>query len=253
MTRDTRHPVAVVTGASKGLGHALSHALVRRGWQLIVTARTASALEATRRELLAAWSGPTSDAFGGSPVVAVAGDVTDAWHRAAVVAAAARLGGIDLLVNNAGALGPSPLPQVLDADEDALRAVLETNVIAPHALTRDLTLAFQPGARVVNVTSDAAVNAYPGWGIYGASKAALEHLSAVLAEERPDLRVYRVDPGDLRTDMHQAAFPGQDISDRPLPESVVPGFLALLDGDHPSGRYEAASLVDVPASVGGGS
>jgi len=260
MTRETRHPVAIVTGASKGLGRALAEGLARDGWQLIITARTASTLAETRRELLAAWPVPTSDAFGGTPVVAIPGDVTDADHRAAIVAAAERLGGVDLVVNNAGALGPSPLPAVIDADPDALRGVLETNVIAPHALVRDLADAFQPGARIVNVTSDAAINAYPGWGLYGASKLALEHLGRVLAEERPDLRMYRVDPGDLRTEMHQAAFPGEDISDRPLPETVVPGFLALLRGDRPSGRYEAAALVpeattgEVPApvSVGGG-
>jgi NAD(P)-dependent dehydrogenase (short-subunit alcohol dehydrogenase family) len=120
--------------------------------------------------------------------------------------------------------------------------VLETNVIAPLGVLQALATELKAGARVLNLTSDAAVQPYTGWGGYGASKAAFEQLSAILAAERPDFRVYWVDPGDLRTDMHQTAFPGEDISDRPLPEVRVPAIIALLEGDRPSGRYVAASL-----------
>jgi NAD(P)-dependent dehydrogenase (short-subunit alcohol dehydrogenase family) len=158
--------------------------------------------------------------------------------------AAARLGPVHLLVNNASTLGVSPLPRLRDLDVAVLRRVFETNVIAPIALVQDLDAQWADHATVVNVTSDAAVEAYEGWGGYGASKAALEHASRILAEERPELRVLVVDPGDMRTEMQQDAFPGEDITDRPEPEASVPGLMALIAGEQPSGRYEARAVVD---------
>src|SRR5690349_9363351 len=206
-------PVAVITGASRGLGAALAHALDTRGWHLVVDARDAEALAA---------------AVGSSTAHAVPGDVTDPAHRQALADAAARLGGADLLVNNASTLGASPLPRLADLTDAVLADVLLINVVAAHALTRALLpqLVTRRGT-VVNVTSDASVEAYEGWGGYGASKAALDHLSRILAAEQPELRVYAVDPGDMRTRMHQDAFPGEDISDRPEPATVVPHLLAL--------------------------
>jgi NAD(P)-dependent dehydrogenase (short-subunit alcohol dehydrogenase family) len=227
----------VVTGASQGFGLALADALARQGWALVVDARRADQLE-TATEHLAALTN----------VVGVAGDVTDPVHRQALVRAAASLGTVGLLVNNASTLGASPLPALDAIEPDILRRIFDVNVIAPIALVRDLGRVLDERATIVNVTSDAAVEAYPGWGGYGASKAALEHASAVLAVERPDLRVLVVDPGDMRTEMHQDAFPGEDISDRPEPQARVPAILALLDSDQPSGRYEAAVL----AAAGGG-
>jgi NAD(P)-dependent dehydrogenase (short-subunit alcohol dehydrogenase family) len=227
-----RHLTALITGASRGLGLALARALAERGWTLILDARGKEALEAARAELARR-----------TRVVAVAGDVTDAGHRAALAAAARAAGGLDAVVNNAGILGPSPQPNLLDYPLDALEAVYRTNAIAPLAVLQAVRAELRPGARVLNVTSDAAAEAYPGWGGYGSSKAALEQLSAVLAAENPDLRVYWVDPGDMRTQMHQEAFPGEDITDRPLPEESVPGLIALLEGDRPSGRYAARAVV----------
>jgi NAD(P)-dependent dehydrogenase (short-subunit alcohol dehydrogenase family) len=176
-------------------------------------------------------------------VVAISGDVADPPHREALVAAAEGLGGVDLLVNNASELGPSPLPALAELPIDAFARVLHVNVVAPLALIqRALPSLVARHGRIINVSSDAAVEAYPGWGGYGSSKAALEQLSNVLGAEQPELRVYRVDPGDMRTDMHQAAFPGEDITDRPLPEASVPGLLALVEGELPSGRYEARNV-----------
>jgi NAD(P)-dependent dehydrogenase (short-subunit alcohol dehydrogenase family) len=226
-----RHPTALITGASRGLGLALARALAERGWTLILDARGAGALEAARAELAQR-----------TRVVALAGDVTDAGHRLALAAAARAVGGLDAVVNNAGILGPSPQPNLFDYPLDALEAVYRTNALAPLALLQATRGALQPGARILNVTSDAASEAYPGWGGYGSSKAALEQLSAVLAAENPDLRVYWVDPGDMRTQMHQEAFPGEDITDRPLPDESVPGLVTLLEGDRPSGRYTARAL-----------
>jgi NAD(P)-dependent dehydrogenase (short-subunit alcohol dehydrogenase family) len=184
-------------------------------------------------------------------VRAVAGDITDPDHRQALVGAAAELGGLDLLVNNAGTLGASPLPPLGEYPLDALRVALEVNVVAPLAVTQAALplLVTSPHPRLLNITSDAAAEAYEGWGGYGAGKAALEHLSAVLAVENPAVTVWSVDPGDLRTAMHQAAYPGEDITDRPEPSSVVPAFLALINSDRPSGRYRASELVAAGAST----
>ena len=225
-------PVAVITGASRGLGLALASSLAARRWDLVVDARGGDALaEAT--------AGFTGD----GRVVAIAGDVADPGHRAALVDAARTLGGLDALVNNASTLGPSPLPRLAELPLDALDAVLRVNVAAPLALIQSALPLLGAGGRIVNVTSDAGVEGYEGWGGYGASKAALEQMSRVLAAEHPELRVYWVDPGDMNTQMHQDAYPGEDISDRPAPETSVPGLLALLEGTLPSGRYVARQVV----------
>jgi NAD(P)-dependent dehydrogenase (short-subunit alcohol dehydrogenase family) len=221
----------LITGASRGLGLALARALARGGWRLIIDARSPAALEDARAELAQH-----------TPVIAIAGDITDVAHRGALAAAAHELGGIDAIVNNAGILGPSPQPNLLDYPLDVLEQVYRTNVIAPLALLQAARSALRPGARILNITSDAGVEAYPGWGGYGSSKAALEQLSAILAAEVDELRVYWVDPGDMRTQMHQDAFPGEDISDRPLPDASVPGLVELLAGEHPSGRYKAREI-----------
>ena len=179
----------------------------------------------------------------------VPGDVTDAGHRRTLAAVVEQIGRLDLLVNNASALGPSPLPNLAHYPIEELRLVVETNLIAPLALTQ-LVLPHLRSAdgTVLNISSDAAVEAYEGWGGYGSSKAALDHLSAVLAVEEPALHVYAVDPGDLRTEMHQRAFPGEDISDRPLPSTVVPDLLRLLDIRPPSGRYRATEWAQAEAA-----
>jgi NAD(P)-dependent dehydrogenase (short-subunit alcohol dehydrogenase family) len=221
---------AIVTGASRGLGLALARALAERGWRLVIDARGAAALDAAREELEAA----------ATPVVAVPGDIADEAHRRELVAAAGE--SIDLVVNNASLLGPSPLPPVAELTPSDLEEILRANVIGPLGLIRLALPRMREGGRIVNVTSDAAVEPYEGWGGYGASKAALDQLTRILAAERPDLRVYAVDPGDMRTRMHQAAFPGEDISDRPPPEESVPGLLALIEGELPSGRYAAREL-----------
>ena len=219
---------ALITGASRGLGLALARRLAREGWTLIIDARGEDTLESARAEL------PEH-----TRVVAIPGDVTNPEHRRMLARAAREAGGLDVLVNNASILGPSPQPDLLDYPLDRLEEVYRTNTIAPLALVQAVRDELRPGARIVNVTSDAAVEPYEGWGGYGSSKAALEQLSAILAAENPDLRVYHVDPGDMRTRMQQEAFPDEDISDRPLPEESVPGFLELLTDDLPSGRYRA--------------
>ncbi|MDX6645796.1 MAG: hypothetical protein QOK40_1523 [Miltoncostaeaceae bacterium] len=226
--------VALVTGASRGLGLALCRALADRGWRLVIDARAAGPLEAARAELA-----------GRTGVVAVAGDVADEGHRRELVAAAGRLGRLDLLVNNASVLGPSPQPELDRYPLADLEEVYRVNVLAPLALAQaalPLLAASPVRGRVINVTSDAAVEGYPGWGGYGSSKAALEGLTRTLAAERPGLRVYAADPGDMRTQMQQEAFPGEDISDRPPPEESVPGLLRLIEGDLPSGRYLAREI-----------
>jgi len=230
MTSQTTR-TALITGASRGLGLALARQLAADGWQLIIDARGIDALEAARQELKQH-----------TLVIAIAGDVTDAAHRENLAKAAQALGGLDALVNNASILGPSPQPLLLEYPLDVLEEVYRTNVIAPLGLIQAVRPFLKPEARILNITSDAGVEGYEGWGGYGSSKAALEQLSHILAAENPDWRVYRVDPGDMRTQMHQEAFPGEDISDRPLPETSVPGLIELLTGDRASGRYTARSL-----------
>lgn len=230
MTTSTSR-TALITGASRGLGLALARGLAERGWNLIIDGRDAQALAVARDELGRL-----------TTVTALAGDISDAAHRRALAAAAQAHGGLDAVVNNAGILGPSPQPALLDYPLDVLEQVYRVNVVAQLGVVQAVTPHLKPEARLVNVTSDAGVETYPGWGGYGSSKAALEHLSAILAAENPTWRIYWVDPGDLRTAMQQAAFPGEDISDRPLPEVSVPGFIELLEGDWPSGRYQAQAL-----------
>jgi len=228
--------VAVITGASEGLGAALARELDRHGWSMVLDARDAARLEESVQGL-----------DGAHPIP---GDVTDEEHRAALVARAAELGGASLLVNNASTLGASPRPTVADLTPEVLEAVFRTNLHAPVELVRELLPQLRAtGGRVLNISSDASVEGYPGWGAYGASKAALDQVSRVLAAEEPGLRVYAVDPGDMRTRMHQDAFPGEDISDRPSPDVVVPHLLALLTSGLPSGRYRASEIA-VPAGAG---
>ena len=234
-------PIALITGASRGLGRALGAALAQRGWDLVLDARTAGALKETAQEL--------GSRYGGR-VVAVPGDVTDAAHRGALVAAAGELGGLDLVVSNASALGAEPLVRLEALPLGGLRLALETNVVAALGLVQEslpLLRASAAGA-VVMVSSDAAAEPYETWGGYGASKAALDQLAAVLGEEEPGLRVWAVDPGDMRTELYAAAVPGDD-GPRPLPESVAPAFVRLLEERPASGRYAAVSLLD-PSGAG---
>ena len=225
---------AIITGGSRGLGLALARSLVGDGWHVVVDARTGTELDRATQELQREAPGS---------VRAEVGDVTDPEHRRDLVAAAVEAGGgVDLLVHNASHLGPSPQPRLADFPLDDLARVYEVNVLAPLALTQEALPALRPGSCVVAISSDAGVEAYERWGGYGSSKAALEHLFAVLATEHPELRVLRVDPGDMNTRMHQEAFPGEDISDRPPPEESVPGLRSLIDGDVPSGRYQAKAV-----------
>jgi NAD(P)-dependent dehydrogenase (short-subunit alcohol dehydrogenase family) len=217
-------PTAVVTGGSLGFGRAVAAALVDDGWEVVIDGRDRDAVETTALAIGA---------------VALPGDVTDPSHRARLLDRPR----LDLLVNNASSLGPSPLPPLARLSLDALREVLETNVVASLALAQlGLPLLTQQSGAIVNVTSDAAVEAYEGWGGYGCSKAAFDQVSAVLGLEHPGVRVWAFDPGDMRTRMHQDAFPGQDISDRAEPESVAPTLIRLVDQRPPSGRVRAADL-----------
>jgi NAD(P)-dependent dehydrogenase (short-subunit alcohol dehydrogenase family) len=233
-------PTALITGASRGLGLALAHALADRKWKLILTARGATELEVARAELAL-----------NTEVVTIPGDVSDEHHARVLMVAAQDLGGLDALVNNASILGPSsgmderdwkPQPTLAHYPMDVLERVYRVNVFAPLRLIQLALPILQPDARIINITSDAAIEGYAGWGGYGSSKAALEQLSRVLAAEHPQLRVYWVDPGDMNTRMHQEAFPGEDISDRPAPEAAVPGLLVLLNGTLESGRYRAQAM-----------
>lgn len=221
--------IALITGASKGFGRALAAGLAERGWTLIIDARAEDTLRASARDLAPA------------RVTAIAGDVTDPAHRAALVGACASLGGLDLLVNNAGYLGPSPQPPLAVYPGDELARVFAVGVFAPLALIQDaLPLLATSSGTIVNITSGAAVEPYAGWGGYGSAKAALDQLTAVLAKEHPALGVYAFDPGDMRTEMHQRAYPDEDISDRPEPATVVPALLRLLEARPISGRYRAS-------------
>jgi NAD(P)-dependent dehydrogenase (short-subunit alcohol dehydrogenase family) len=225
-------PHAIITGASRGLGLALARSLAEDGWTLVIDARGAADLERAADEL-----------GGVTKVTALAGDVSDPEHRAALVAAAGH--SVDLLVNNASVLGPSPQPTLAHYPLAELERVYRVNVLAPLALAQLVLPGLPPGGSIINITSDAAVEAYEGWGGYGSAKAALEQLSAILAAEHPGLRVYAVDPGDMRTRMQQEAFPDEDISDRPPPEESVPGLRRLIDGAAASGRYRAKELAEV--------
>jgi NAD(P)-dependent dehydrogenase (short-subunit alcohol dehydrogenase family) len=230
--------VAIVTGASRGFGRALTTALLDRDWTVVVDARHGAALEVTA----AALDSPR--------LIAIPGDVTEPAHRAALIVAAIDAGPLRLLVNNASRLGPSPRPVLADCLAADLRAVYEANVHAPLALMQGTLAALtENDGAVVNLTSDAAVEPYPGWGGYGSSKAALDHISSIFGAENPNVAVYAFDPGDMRTEMHQAAFPGEDISDRPEPESVVPALLRLLDTRPPAGRYRATDLLPIGAGA----
>ncbi|MGI8752812.1 MAG: SDR family NAD(P)-dependent oxidoreductase [Acidimicrobiales bacterium] len=234
-------PIAVVTGASSGLGAAVAEGLARQGWSLVIDGRDPGPL-AEETERLGALAGPAT-------VASVAGDVADPDHRRRLVATVADRGRVDLVVLNASILGPSPQPQLADYPLDALRAVYEVNTIAPLAILQDLTpwLREGPAPRVVAVTSDAALEPYAGWGGYGSSKAALEQLSAIWGAEQPWCRTWTVDPGDLRTRLHQEAFPGEDISDRPEPATVVPALMSLIGSDRPSGRVRLADITLAPS------
>lgn len=237
--------VALITGASRGLGEALARGLADAGWRLVIDARGAGDLERVAADLRET-----------TEIAAVPGDIIDPAHRTELIAAARRLGGLDLLVSNASTLGPSPLPRLADFPLDELRQILEVNVVAQLALIQDALPLLRTGhASVLDITSDAAVEAYEGWGGYGAAKAAFEQLSHVLSAEEPSLRVWWVDPGDMRTQMHQDAFPGEDISDRPEPSAVVPSLMRVIWEQPPSGRYRAADFpvgaAPAPAANGG--
>lgn len=221
----------LITGASRGLGLALAQTLAQQGWHLIIDARGEAALTAVSHNL----SKHTQ-------VTAVPGDINDKFHLQALAVAARAAGGLDAVVNNAGILGQSPQPALLDYPLDVLAQVYQTNVVAPLAVLQAVRSSLKPDAVLLNISSDAAVEPYEGWGGYGSSKAALEQLSAILAAENPEFHVYWVDPGDMRTQMHQDAFPGEDISDRPLPEASIPGLLELLHGELLNGRYRAQEM-----------
>lgn len=228
--------VAVVTGASQGLGRALARSLVADGWSIVIDARHEDRLADAAAEL-------TEAAAPGVEVVAIPGDVADAHHRERLAQQAAALGPVGLVVNNASTLGATPLPGLVDLAPEAYLRALEVNTVAPIALVAALAPHLEDGATVVNISSDAAVEPYEQWGGYGSSKAALDHASRILAAEHPTWRVLAVDPGDLNTELHRAAFPDEDLSDLPGPEAAVPGLRALIDGHQPSGRYRAQEQV----------
>lgn len=222
---------ALITGASRGLGLALARLLAQEGWTLILDARGAEALAEAERELSTQ-----------TRVIAIAGDIAETSHRWALAEAVRKQGWLDVVVNNASVLGPSPQPKLLEYPLDVLEQVYRVNVLGPLALIQDVQDFLKPNAAVINISSDAGVQPYPGWGGYGSSKAALEQLTAILAAENPDWRVYWVDPGDMRTQMHQEAYPGEDISDRPLPDQSAAGLVKLIESNLPSGRHLAREL-----------
>jgi NAD(P)-dependent dehydrogenase (short-subunit alcohol dehydrogenase family) len=230
-------PVALITGASRGLGRALGQALAEQGWSLVIDARDSEALGDAAESM-------RSRASEGATVTAIAGDVADEEHRKALIGAVERFGRLDVLVNNASTLGVSPLVPLERYPLDEVRRVFEVNVLAPLALVQSLLglLRCAPEPVVLDVTSDASVEHYDTWGGYGSSKAALDHVTLTFGAEVPTVRFLAVDPGDMQTAMHQDAFPGEDISDRPAPDSVVPGLLALIAGKQPSGRYRATEI-----------
>jgi NAD(P)-dependent dehydrogenase (short-subunit alcohol dehydrogenase family) len=230
--------VALITGASQGLGKALAQSLAARGWSLVLDARGPSGLARAESEI-------STFLQGGARIRAIAGDVTDDGHRRALAEAAGELGGLDLLVNNASTLGASPQPRLVDLPTETFRRILDVNTVAPAALIRETAPLLRRSAdpRILNITSDASVEHYDSWGGYGSSKTALDHLSATVAVEEEGIRVWAVDPGDMRTAMHQDAFPGEDISDRPEPDTVVPALISLIESDAPSGRIRASALV----------
>lgn len=229
-------PAALITGASRGFGLALASELAARDWDLVVNARGSEALEVAVESLRTLGSGD---------VVALVGDVSDIHHLGELSSAASQFSDFRLLVNNASVLGPSPQPNLDVYPIDTMREVYEVNVLGPLRLIQGCLPALRTsGGVILNITSDAAVEPYEGWGGYGSSKAALEQLSNVLSAEEPTIRVYWFDPGDMNTQMHQDAFPGEDITDRPAPETRVPGVLRLLDDLPPSGRYSAAQFLE---------
>lgn len=236
-TRSAHTRTALITGASDGLGRALARALAEQDWHVIITARGGSRLNLVR------------DTIGADRATAIPGDVADPAHRTDLTRVIAEHGRLDLVVNNASRLGPSPMPSLADFPLAELAEIYETNVVAPLGILQ-LALPYLRTSRgiAINISSDAAIGAYEGWGGYGSSKAALDHLTAIFAAENPDISAYSFDPGDMRTEMHQAAFPGEDISDRPEPETVIPSLLALIEVRPPSGRYVGAELAaQVPA------
>lgn len=227
---------ALITGASRGLGLALATALAKKHWNLVIDARGSDRLDQARKELSKL-----------TDVVAIPGDVSDEAHLQKLVDAAKRFGGLDLLVNNASILGPSPQPTLANYLLGVLEQVYKVNTFAPLRLTQLVLPILKPNASIIYISSDAGVEGYPGWGGYGSSKAALEQLSKVFAAEHPEYKIYWVDPGDMNTQMHQEAFPGEDISDRPLPEISVPGLLHLIENNSSSGRYKAREVLGVVA------
>lgn len=227
------HKTALITGASKGLGFALAQTLAHQGWQLLIDARNAELLLAAKKQL---------QKF--TEVVAIAGDVRDEVHLLELAEALKqRQWELDLVVNNASALGLSPLSNLLDHPVDNLHIVFHTNLIAPISLLQKLRPYLNHNAKIINVSSDAGAEAYETWGAYGGSKAGLDHMTAILGQENPEYSFYAFDPGDMRTEMHQAAFPTEDISDRPLPEErAIPAIMQLIANDLPNGRYTTQIL-----------
>lgn len=227
------YKTALITGASRGLGLEIARHLAKQGWKLLITGRKAAPLLTAQKELSQL-----------TTVDAISGDVIDEIHLLQLPERAAALGGIDLVINNASTLGMSPQPHLLDYPIEVIHTIFHTNVIAPLSLLQKLKGQLNSDAAIINISSDAAVEAYEGWGGYGSSKAALDHLTAILAQENPQWRIYSFDPGDMRTQMHQEAFPGEDISDRPLPVEAVPALMRLVDEALPSGRYGKGKLVE---------